>query len=167
MSRTAVVLPTRTAGLELASCPTTLRVVTASSYAPVLADVGPTLAAGPDCVGLDVTVADGRSAAARVAEVGADAWIPDDAGWAGNPGPARLAAAPAAGSGTVLATSPFYLVTDRDTAGRVTDAIHDAGFNSAGRLYAASRDLLGMRPKDYRAGGPDLSIRFAGRRIAW
>lgn len=48
-----------------------------------------------------------------------------------------------------------------DRAGRVTDAIHDAGFNSAGRLYAASRDLLGMRPKDYRAGGPDLSIRFA------
>ncbi len=44
---------------------------------------------------------------------------------------------------------------------RITDAIYDAGFNSAGRFYAASRDLLGMRPKDYRAGGPDLSIRFA------
>lgn len=117
----AVALPARTAGQEPA-CATTLRVVTASSYAPVLAGVAPTLAAGPDCVGLDVTVADGRSAAARVAEVGADVWIPDDGGWAGNPGPARLAVAPAAGSGSVLATSPFYLVADRATARRVADA---------------------------------------------
>jgi hypothetical protein len=104
------------------SCPTALRVVTAASYAPVVTGIGPALAAGPDCVRLDVTVADGRAAAARVAEVAADVWIPDDAAWAGTPGPARLAAAPVAGAGTVLAVSPFYLVTDRDTARRVTDA---------------------------------------------
>ena len=61
---------------------------------------------------LDVAVADGRTAAGRLAEPAADVWIPDDAGWAGNPGPARLAATPAAGAGTVLAESPFYLVTD-------------------------------------------------------
>ena len=94
------------------SCPTVLRVVTAASFAPVLTGVAPALAEGPDCVRLDVAVADGRAAAGRLAEPAADVWIPDDAGWAGDPGPARLAAPPAAGAGTVLAESPFYLVTD-------------------------------------------------------
>ena len=45
--------------------------------------------------------------------------------------------------------------------GRVTDAIYEAGFNSNSRFYATSSALLGMRPKDYRAGGPNMSIRFA------
>ena len=104
------------------SCPTVLRVVTAASFAPVVTGVAPALAEGPDCVRLDVAVADGRAAAGRLAEPAADVWIPDDAGWAGDPGPARLAAPPAAGAGTVLAESPFYLVTDSATAKRVTDA---------------------------------------------
>jgi hypothetical protein len=104
------------------SCPTVLRVVTAASFAPVVAGVAPALAEGPDCVRLDVAVADGRAAAGRLAEPAADLWIPDDAGWAGDPGPARLAAPPAAGAGTVLAESPFYLVSDSATAKRVTDA---------------------------------------------
>ena len=67
---------------------------------------------------LEVAVADGRTAAGRLAEPAADVWIPDDAGWAGDPGPARLAAPPP--PGTVLAESPFYLVTDAATAQRVT-----------------------------------------------
>jgi hypothetical protein len=104
------------------SCPTALRVVTAASYAPVLAGVAPALAQGPDCVRVEVTVADGRAATKRVAETAADVWIPDDAGWAGNPGPAQLAPAPAARAGTVLAESPFYLVTDPRTASRVSEA---------------------------------------------
>jgi hypothetical protein len=103
-------------------CPTALRVVAAASYAPVLDGVAPALAGGPDCARLDVTVADGRTATARVHELAADMWIPDDAGWAGTPAPAELAEAQTAGAGTVLATSPIYLVTDRDTAQRVRDA---------------------------------------------
>jgi len=102
------------------SCPTAVHVVTAASFAPVLTGVAPTLQEGSDCVRLDVAVADGRSAAARVADPAVDVWIPDDAGWAGNPGPARLATG-AAGDGTVVAESPFYLVTDEATAKRVTD----------------------------------------------
>jgi hypothetical protein len=102
------------------SCPTAVHVVTAASFAPVLAGVAPALADGADCVRLDVAVADGRTAADRVAEPGVDVWIPDDAGWASNPGPARLAEAPAAHAGTVVAESPFYLVTDEATAQRVT-----------------------------------------------
>ncbi len=43
----------------------------------------------------------------------------------------------------------------------VTDAIYDAGFNSNSRFYAASDDVLGMTPTDYRAGGTHAEIRFA------
>jgi AraC family transcriptional regulator, regulatory protein of adaptative response / methylated-DNA-[protein]-cysteine methyltransferase len=45
--------------------------------------------------------------------------------------------------------------------GTVTEAIYGAGFNSSGRFYAASSDLLGMTPKAFRAGGNGASIRFA------
>jgi AraC family transcriptional regulator of adaptative response/methylated-DNA-[protein]-cysteine methyltransferase len=45
--------------------------------------------------------------------------------------------------------------------GSVTAAIYDAGFNSSGRFYAASTDLLGMTPRDFRAGGAGAAIRFA------
>ena len=43
----------------------------------------------------------------------------------------------------------------------VTAAIYDAGFNSSGRFYETSDQMLGMRPKDYRAGGANTEIRFA------
>jgi AraC family transcriptional regulator of adaptative response/methylated-DNA-[protein]-cysteine methyltransferase len=46
-------------------------------------------------------------------------------------------------------------------SGSVTAAIYDAGFNSSGRFYAASTDLLGMTPRDFRAGGQGAAIRFA------
>ena len=35
----------------------------------------------------------------------------------------------------------------------VTEAIYDAGFNSSGRFYEKSTDMLGMTPSQYRAGG--------------
>lgn len=43
----------------------------------------------------------------------------------------------------------------------ITNAIYDAGFNSNSRFYEASNRVLGMRPKDYRAGGANAVIRFA------
>jgi AraC family transcriptional regulator, regulatory protein of adaptative response / methylated-DNA-[protein]-cysteine methyltransferase len=43
----------------------------------------------------------------------------------------------------------------------VTEAIYDSGFNSGGRFYAASAQLLGTTPTDYRAGGAEMDIRFA------
>jgi AraC family transcriptional regulator of adaptative response/methylated-DNA-[protein]-cysteine methyltransferase len=49
-------------------------------------------------------------------------------------------------------------LTQTDT---VTEAIYGAGFNSNGRFYAASSDLLGMTPKEFRAGGRGNVIRFA------
>lgn len=43
----------------------------------------------------------------------------------------------------------------------VTEAIYEAGFNSSGRFYEKSTDMLGMTPSRYRAGGVDEDIRFA------
>jgi AraC-like DNA-binding protein len=43
----------------------------------------------------------------------------------------------------------------------ITDAIYDAGYNSNSRFYEASDRILGMRAKDYRAGGANALIRFA------
>jgi AraC family transcriptional regulator of adaptative response/methylated-DNA-[protein]-cysteine methyltransferase len=43
----------------------------------------------------------------------------------------------------------------------VTGAIYEAGFNSSGRFYEKSTDMLGMTPSRYRAGGTDEEIRFA------
>lgn len=52
----------------------------------------------------------------------------------------------------------------REELGRsdtVTEAIYDAGFNSSGRFYEKSDEMLGMTPTDYRAGGANAEIRFA------
>jgi AraC family transcriptional regulator of adaptative response/methylated-DNA-[protein]-cysteine methyltransferase len=43
----------------------------------------------------------------------------------------------------------------------ITAAIYDAGFNSNGRFYASSAQVLGMTPGRYRAGGKLVQIRFA------
>lgn len=46
-------------------------------------------------------------------------------------------------------------------AGSVTEAIYGAGFNAPSRFYEASRDMLGMKPSTFRAGGVGERIRFA------
>lgn len=43
----------------------------------------------------------------------------------------------------------------------VTRAIYEAGFNSSGRFYATSSEVLGMTPTDFRAGGNGTSVHFA------
>ena len=43
----------------------------------------------------------------------------------------------------------------------VTEAIYNAGFNSSGRFYENSMDMLGMTPSQYRAGGTNEEIKFA------
>lgn len=47
------------------------------------------------------------------------------------------------------------------TGGTVTEAVYEAGFNSSGRFYAGSNDLLGMTPTAFRSGAPGVTIRFA------
>lgn len=66
-------------------------------------------------------------------------------------------------------TPRAYAVAKRAAAARrelrdapsITDAIYGAGFGAASRFYAASGDMLGMRPSTYRGGGAGESIRFA------
>jgi AraC family transcriptional regulator, regulatory protein of adaptative response / methylated-DNA-[protein]-cysteine methyltransferase len=43
----------------------------------------------------------------------------------------------------------------------VTGAIYDAGFNSSGRFYENSTQVLGMTPSKFREGGTDTDIFFA------
>lgn len=124
------------AAAPVSSCDRVLRVVTATSFAPVLEKVGATLETGPDCVGLDTVVVDGREAAGRVAERAADLWIPDDGSWAGIARNGLLAEDGAGGAGTVLATSPIYLVTDASTATRI---------NAAGGSWLGLAGLLSRR----------------------
>jgi Bacterial extracellular solute-binding protein len=120
-----------TGGADAAtSCPQRVRVLTASSFAPVLDSVAGRLRPD-DCLRVEVTVADGRSAGRRVSE--ADVWIPDDAAWAGTAEGRLLAQDGVAGSGTVVAASPIYMATDRATATRI---------ERAGGTWAALAGLL-------------------------
>jgi AraC family transcriptional regulator of adaptative response/methylated-DNA-[protein]-cysteine methyltransferase len=51
----------------------------------------------------------------------------------------------------------------RDALGRgttVTQAIYGAGFNSNGRFYATSSEVLGMTPTEFRSGGSNTEIKF-------
>ena len=48
----------------------------------------------------------------------------------------------------------------------VTQAIYDAGFNSASHFYATANAALGMAPANYRAGAKHESIRFGTARCA-
>ena len=106
----------------LGACARTVRVVTATSFASVLARLGPALSSGADCLALETSVVDGRPAAAWVAEREADVWIPDDVSWTAVARKGLLAEDGSGGAGTVLATSPIYMVADKATAGRVTAA---------------------------------------------
>jgi AraC family transcriptional regulator of adaptative response/methylated-DNA-[protein]-cysteine methyltransferase len=45
----------------------------------------------------------------------------------------------------------------------VTDAIYNAGFESSSRFYETAVSSLGMKPTEYRDGGPGMSIRYAIR----
>jgi len=51
--------------------------------------------------------------------------------------------------------------TELDRSGTVTAAIFDAGYNSNGRFYEKSDEVLGMTPSNYRAGGANTAIHFA------
>ena len=43
----------------------------------------------------------------------------------------------------------------------VTDAIYHAGYGSGSRFYERATESLGMKPNEYRQGGPGLLIRYA------
>jgi AraC family transcriptional regulator of adaptative response/methylated-DNA-[protein]-cysteine methyltransferase len=51
--------------------------------------------------------------------------------------------------------------TTLERSSTVTEAIYEAGYNSNGRFYETSNEVLGMTPSNYRAGGASTEIRFA------
>jgi Bacterial extracellular solute-binding protein/von Willebrand factor type A domain len=104
------------------ACPHTVRVVTASSFAPVLEALASRSTGDDGCVNLQVAVADGRAAPEAVERTDADVWIPDDSSWTAVAGSGLLAAKDVAGSGAVVAETPIYMVTDAATADRVRAA---------------------------------------------
>lgn len=48
-----------------------------------------------------------------------------------------------------------------DHSHTITEAIYHAGYTASSRFYAESDRVLGMTPKNYRAGGANTVIRFA------
>ena len=46
-------------------------------------------------------------------------------------------------------------------AGRITDAIYDAGYSGPGRFYEDTKERLGMTPSAWRNGGAGVTIRWA------
>jgi hypothetical protein len=101
-------------------CPTTLHVVTASSFATVVSAAGRTLRGGDDCVLVDTVSTDGRPAAGQLSQSRADLWIPDDASWDFIAPPHFLAKKDTLNAYATLATSPIYMVTDPPTGDRIT-----------------------------------------------
>jgi Bacterial extracellular solute-binding protein len=143
-------------------CARTVRVVTSSSFAPVLANLQPDLDKGDDCVRLNIDVADGQAATQRLAQ--ADVWIPDDAAWGGTAPGKTLAAKGTAGSGTVVATSPIYMVTDAVTADRLR-----SGGNSWSALAALLTNGSGVRlaVRDPAGSGDGLVAAGAVAEAVW
>jgi hypothetical protein len=140
------------------TCPT-LRVVTARSFAPVLN----ALAVG--ACRLEVTVADGRGAAAKAAELDADLWVPDDTSWRGAPGRLALAEAPTAGAGAVVATSPLYFATDAGTAAQIAKA--GGGWGALAELVTAPRSQVRLVAHDPGGTGDGLLALGAVGEAVW
>ena len=59
------------------------------------------------------------------------------------------------------ATRAKRVRTSLPQSGTVTQALYGAGFNSNGPFYSGSSEMLGMTPRQFRAGGPGTVIRFA------
>ena len=65
---------------------------------------------------------------------------------------------PAAYARALRAKRTEAMLIQTDT---VTNAIYDAGFQSASRFYAAAPDRLGMTPSAWKRGGAGVTIRYA------
>ena len=123
------------------SCPTTLHVVTASSFATVVSAAGRTLRGGADCVLVDTISTDGRPAAGQLTQSRADLWIPDDASWDMIAPPQFLAKKDTLNAYATLASSPIYMVTDLATGDRI---------NAGGGSWLALSGLLNTKNSGVR-----------------
>lgn len=144
-------------------CDTTVRIVAASSYEPVLTSVAPRLASGEACGRLEIEVADGAAAAERAAELNADLWIPDDAAWASVAGSLQLDP-DAFEAGTVVATSPIYMVTDEAAAEQIRAA--GGGWRALGDVLVRDSGVR-LLVRDPAGSGAGLVGAGAVAEAAW
>ena len=63
--------------------------------------------------------------------------------------------------GYAMAARQQRLQQQLGSAASITTAIYAAGYQSSSRFYAESAQLLGMTPRNYRAGGKQAVIHFA------
>jgi hypothetical protein len=144
--------PTVVAPSEDGTCPRTVRVVTSASFAPVLATLAPRLERAANCVHVQADVADGRIGAERVKQLNADVWIPDDAAWAGVARDIEIAQDHVVGSGTVLAESPIYMITDANTAAHIEES--GGSWLALANLLSARKNVrLAVRDPNSTADG--------------
>jgi hypothetical protein len=99
-----------------------VRVVTSSTFAPVVKRVSATMASRSPCLRADVTIADRQAAPLEIQIAHADVWIADDASLQAEAPQLLADDGREAGAGEVLATSPIYMVSDRPTAQRISRA---------------------------------------------
>ncbi|WP_433076307.1 substrate-binding domain-containing protein [Dactylosporangium sp. CA-052675] len=147
-------------------CPTTLRVVTASSFSTVVSAAGRTLRADKDCIQLDITTADGRPAAGQLAQVNADVWIPDDASWATVAAPGLLAPTGKDSPAPTLATSPIFMVTDEATAARIKGG-QEGGWLALAELLDAKSSGVRLVVRDPSLSGDGLVAAGAVGEAVW
>jgi hypothetical protein len=148
-------------GSHAAACSHNVTVVTATSFATALRRVAGALSTAPQCVAVRVITADGRLAAPAAAAVGADAWIPDDTSWATVFNPVDLPRV----SGQVIATSPLYFVTRRDSPALPASARSWLGLGRTLAAANASRHLVLADPAgtgDGMAGAGGLAGAILG-----
>jgi hypothetical protein len=129
-------------------------VLAATSYAPVLRGLASELAKGDQCVRVDLVEADGRSAPTVARDMDADVWIADDTAWKHLAPPGLLPPDGVHGMGTVLATSPIYMVTDNTTAS--TLGLEGATWLGLARLLQSRRSDIRLVVKDPAGSGDGM-----------
>src|SRR4051812_6339203 len=137
-----------------ADCPRVARVVAATSFAPVLRSLASELAKGDQCVRVDLVEADGRDAATVARVQDADVWIADDTAWEHLAPPGVLPPDGVHGAGTVVATSPIYMVTDATTAS--TLGLDGATWLGLATLLQQSRSDIRLVLKDPARSGDGM-----------
>jgi hypothetical protein len=137
-----------------ADCPRVARVVAATSFAPVLRSLASELAKGDQCVRVVPVQADGRDAATVARDEDADVWIADDTAWEHLAPPGVLPPDGVHGAGTVVATSPIYMVTDAATAS--TLGLEGATWLGLATLLQQPRSDIRLVVKDPAGSGDGM-----------
>ncbi len=134
---------------------TELRIVATASYRPALDAVRASLARQPECVRLDVTVADGRPAEPVVDRERAHVWITDDAAWLARYEAEEVAAgdAEAESEYSTLATSPVLFAAGSAVSPRLQQA--GGGWTDLAAMVAGDRPVR-IVTKDPASSGDGL-----------